>query len=54
MLGVMGDIISVKKIENPTSADISALLTVLENRMTDTFNKHKSSFGWGDVELNIK
>jgi hypothetical protein len=54
MFGVVGEVITVDKIENPTESDIASLLLLLEDRMKDTFDKHKAAFGWGHVELVVK
>lgn len=54
MLGVAGEMIQVDKIENPTKEDIAKLLTVLEERIKETFDTHKAAYDWENVELVIK
>ena len=54
MFGVVGETITVTKIENPSDSDIASLLKLLEDRIKDTFDKHKAAFGWDHVELVVK
>eukprot|EP01035_Chromulina_nebulosa_P019352 gene19352-25217_t len=54
ILGVLGEPIHVVKNENPTQQDVNELLSILEVKIKELFDKHKAAYGWENVELIIK
>jgi len=54
IFGVMGAPISVKKNENPTPEEISALHARLCTEMVSLFDKYKGAYGWNHKRLVIE
>ena len=50
---IIGDVIPVEKVENPTQAQIDALHERLIKETTIIFDTHKHSLGWGAKELRF-
>jgi 2-acylglycerol O-acyltransferase 2 len=50
---IIGDVIPVEKVENPTQAQIDELHERLINETKIIFDTHKHSLGWGSKELKF-
>jgi 1-acyl-sn-glycerol-3-phosphate acyltransferase len=54
LLCVVGDVIPVEKVENPTKEQIQKLLDKVEASIVALFDEHKAAYGWGNVKMIVR